>query len=142
MPDSTRVTIIETINGMTSLRELGLPADAVFQADTLESPNFFPFIVVRFLPEIGGVGPVSRRPFDLWGYDKPGSYTRIERILRKAAEELHQIHSVQTESGWISLIAALSTRQADGLGRDADLYDDGYEAVVIPWHCYAVASGL
>lgn len=135
---STRETVVLMINNNDDLMELGLPADAVIQADTATSPAMRPFIIVRWLDEQPGIGPVSVRPFDLWGYDKEGDYTRIERILKKAADILTGQIAIPTESGMISQIKG----SGQGLGRGSDLYDDGYKCVVIPWRFQAIASGL
>jgi hypothetical protein len=126
------------INNNEILTELGLPTDAVLQADTATTPTMRPFIIVRWLDEQPGIGPVSLRPFDLWGYDEEGDYTRIERILKDAADILTDIIALPTESGMISQIRG----KGIGLGRGSDLYDDGYKCVVIPWRLQAVATGL
>jgi hypothetical protein len=135
---TTRETVVMAINNNAELAALGLPEDAVLQADTATTPAMRPFIIVRWLDEQPGVGPVSLRPFDLWGYDSEGDYTRIERILSAAAGILTDMIAVKTESGMISQIKGSGV----GLGRGSDLYDDGYKCVVIPWRLQAIATGL
>lgn len=137
---TTRERVATLLNNHPDLLALGLPTDAVIQADTADSPTFRPFIVIRWLDVAQRMGPVSVRPFELWGYDTEGDYTRIERILVKAAEILTGESSVpmQTTSGCISQIKDDTL----GYGRGSDLYDEGYKAVVIPWRLQAVATGL
>jgi len=135
---TTRETIVTTLNDAQSLRDLGLPEDAIVQADTLDSPTVRPFVVVRWLDEQPGVGAVTPRPFDLWVYDDPGDYTRCERIGVESLKILSDLDPIKTETGWISQIRT----HGRGLGRGQDLYDDGYEAVVIPFRAIAIASGL
>lgn len=137
---TTRERISYFLNDHPDLLAIGLPADGVLQADTANSPTIRPFIVVRWLDTAASLGPVSKRPFDLWGYDEEGDYTRIETILKRAAELLtdETTTPLKTQTGVISQI---SDRES-GYGRGADLYDDGYKALVIPWRFFAIATGL
>lgn len=143
MPElTTRETIATSLNSSTELRTLGLPIDAVFQADTMESPSMRPFVVVRWLQESAGVGPVTRRPFDLWWYGAEGSYDLIEKLGYAGQQILGNMEQVDTFSGRIMRIHTKPTPTIPNLGRGDDLYDNGYKALVIPFRCQAVASGL
>jgi len=137
---TTRERISYFLNNHENLLTLGLPEDAVLQADTASSPTFRPFIVIRWLDVAGKVGPVSKRPFELWGYDDDGDYTRIEAILKEAASLLTDSTTTPmlTKSGCISQITDSET----GYGQGSDLFDEGYNAVVIPWRFAAIATGL
>jgi hypothetical protein len=139
---TTRETIATTINESTVLRDLGLPENAVFQADTMESPTMRPFVVIRWLQEQAGIGPVSRRPFDLWWYGKEGDYDTIEKLGVTAQGILGIMEQVETVSGRIMRIHTTPIPSVPNIGRGDDLWDDGYKAPVIPFRCQAVASGL
>lgn len=141
---TTRETIVQYLNDLESLRELGLGEDRILQADTIDGaiPESFPWIVIRWLGDDGGLANTSIRPFDLWGYDSPGDYSRIEKILYTAANELGIMDPTPTDSGLIVAVETGVPNRRSGLGRGQDLYDDGFEAVVIPWRCRAVASGV
>lgn len=139
---TTRETIASILNNHPTLLALGLAEDSVLQADTISSPKSKPFIVIRWMDEQPGIGPVSLRPFDLWNYDEEGDYSRLDRIGKAAAEILMDVIAMPTESGFISQIRGRATPANPGLGRGADLYDEGYKCVVVPWRLAAVATGV
>lgn len=139
-----RELVAVTLNGNGELKVLGLPDNAVFQADTVDTPQMRPFLVIRWLRETPGIGPVSRRPFELLGYDTPGDFNRIDRILFKSDQILTNLPSTEIEGGWLARIESSSNtnmRNA-GLGRGDDLWDEGYKAIVRPWTLRAIASGV
>lgn len=117
------------------LRALGLPENAVFQADTAESPSMKPFLVVRWADEEEKVGDSSVRPFDLWGYDEMGDYNRITMIVQEAARYLSKecFHVV-------SNLGSISQFVDRGIG--GDLVDDGFNAVVKPYRMAAIGRGV
>ena len=139
---TTRETIATILNTDTELRALGLAEDSVFQADTMESPSMRPFVVVRWLQEQPGLGSVSRRPFDLWWYGEEGSYDTIEKLGYTALRILGAIEQRVTFDGRILQVHTQPRPGIPNVGRGDDLYDDGYKALVIPFRCQAVASGL
>lgn len=139
---TTRETIATELNESLVLRALGLSEDAVFQADTMESPTMRPFIVIRWLQESAGVGPVTRRPFDMWVYGEEGDYGLIEKLGDAAQTILANIEQRATVSGNILQVHTRPNPNIQNLGRGDDLYDQGYKALVIPYRCQAVASGL
>jgi hypothetical protein len=132
-----RELVVQTLLADEVLRALGLPEGGVFQADSMENPEFFPFIVVRWLDEQAGIGRMTRRPFDLWCYDGAGDNTRADRIGRRSLLVLGDLEPTAVEGGWLTKIEMSRA----GLGRGSDLYDDGYKAVVVPYRAMAVASG-
>ena len=135
---STRETIATLLLESTALREAGLPEGAVFQADTFESPEVRPFIAIRWLDEEPGLAHVTRRPFSLWGYDKMGDFSRIEKIIYVASQELGSVEQIKTISGWLNRIETSGV----GLGRGADMADLGLDAMVEPYNLRAIASGV
>lgn len=139
---TTRETVAVALNTNAELRDLGLPEDAVFQADTMESPSMRPFVVVRWLQEQAGVGPVTRRPFDLWWYGEEGSYDLIEKLGYTAQRILGNLEQVPTFDGMLMRIHTTPLTAIPNVGRGDDMYDQGYKALVIPFRCQAVASGL
>lgn len=136
-----RETVVAILTDSTQLADLGLPTDAVYQADTLDTPTEYPFVVIRWRQEQLGVGPVAKRPFDLWWYDSPGSYSRIDKLGRAAQTILGSVEQMATVDGNILRIETRPNLNNSGLGRGDDLFDDGWDAVVIPWSCSAVATG-
>jgi len=134
---TARETVMSTLNNHASLTALGLIADGVVQADTLESPTEFPFIVVRWTDEVAGLGRVRRAPVDLWVYDAGGDYSRLLRIGETALAVLADFLQAKTIDGHIMQI---DTKGAS-LGRGRDLYDDGFDAVVVPFRAQVVHTG-
>lgn len=139
---TTRETVAVMINELPALRALGLVENAVYQADTMSTPQERPFIVIRWLDEVPGLGRSRVLPFDVWGYDREGDYTRIDRILWTIADYLCDQIAVPTDGGVISQILGRSRTNNPGLGRGSDLYDDGYKCIVVPWHFRAIATGV
>lgn len=118
-----------------TLRALGLPERAVFQADTAESPSVKPFLVLRWADEEERVGDSRVRPFDMWGYDEMGDYNRITKIVREAARYLSdECFHVMSDLGSIS--------QYVDRGIGGDLVDDGFDAVVKPYRMAAIGRGV
>lgn len=117
------------------LVDLGLPEGNVFQADTLDSPDTKPFIVVRWSDEQTRLGHAFVTPVDLWIYDEFGDYNRATKLAKTAAQYLEDnVLGMKAEDGIIS--------QVKFLGIGGDLADDGFKALVIPAHLRVVASGL
>lgn len=135
---TSREFITTFLDTLPELETLGLEEHAVFQADTLENPTTDLFLVIRWLDEQPGIGPVTRRPFDIWVYDKPGDYDRTLRVGTAALKALAGVPQTPIEGGWITRIE--TARQ--GLGRGADMYDEGYKRLVIPFRAMAVATGI
>lgn len=130
-----REYVATTLNQSQILRDLGLPENAIFQADTVDSVLIRPFGVIRWLDEQPGMKDVRRRPFDLWFYDEHGTYDRIDalgaaaKLILKPEDPL----PVEIKGGWLLEIR-------DGI-RGRDLIDEGYDALAVSWRFVAVASG-
>lgn len=125
------------LNNSARLRDLGLPPDSVFDADTADSPTEKPFIVLRWGEEQPGMGNARVFPLDLWVYDGFGDHSRCARIADAAADELAaDLPSAVGEEGWVY---GLDTK-GSGLGRGGDLKDDGYDALVVPYHVRVVST--
>lgn len=134
--NSRRDTVVQLLQQAAPLHALGLPeTGSVLQADTVESPSFKPFIVVRWGDVEQQMGGSVVHPFDLWVYDEFGDYNRPAAIAQAAAAFLVEngVH-IKTTTGHISQIIDR------GIG--GDLADDGFDAVVIPYHFAAIGRGL
>ncbi|UAJ16115.1 hypothetical protein SEA_TINYMINY_24 [Microbacterium phage TinyMiny] len=133
--ETNRDSVSQLLAQAPTLRALGLPEKAVFQADTVESPAMRPFLVVRWAEEEDRVGQSRVRPFDLWGYDELGDYNRITMIVREAARYLvEECFHVVAKSGSIS--------QFVDRGIGGDLADDGFNSVVKPYRMAAIGRGV
>lgn len=123
------------LNQSQVLRDLGLPENAIFQADTIDSPVIRPFFVIRWLDEQDAIQKFRRRPFSLWVYDEHGTYDRIDALGAAAKMILkdEELFPTPVTNGML-----LDIR--DGL-RGRDLIDEGYDALTVEWRYQAIASG-
>lgn len=132
-----RETVVSLLNNNPVLTTLGLIEDGVVQADTVESPTAFPFIVVRWIDEEQGLGSIHRDPLELWVYDVEGDYSRAVALGQAALGVLAEAVQEPTKDGHLMLIETKGL----GLGRGRDLYDDAYSAVVVPFRARAIGTG-
>lgn len=133
-PFNMRDSLVQFFAQSQDLRDLGLPEDAVFQADTVESPKVRPFLVLRWGDREDSLGKNGVWPVDGWVYDEMGDYTRATNIAKKASEiAAEQIVGLRTVDGWISQVA--------NRGVGADLADDGFSALVKPFRIGVVGNG-
>jgi hypothetical protein len=66
-----------------------LVGDRIFQASDLqEAPATKPFVVLRFLPTVPEVADARSHSLQAWAHDVPGSYVRIDDVLRKIRASL------------------------------------------------------
>jgi hypothetical protein len=129
-----RETIVSAIAADAELQTMGLPINNVFDSDTAESPAAKPFLVIRFMEGQKGLAHVNIRPFDIWAYVERGDRTLAERLADRAGSVVAAISSAQTDTGWIL--------QIDKGQQGADLSDAGFDALVVPLHMTAIASGV
>lgn len=134
--DTLRELCATELNADLGLAALGLLPDSVFDADTEDErqPEGTAFIVLRWGEVQDSMGATERRALDIWGYTTDKNRTRIESIVRRAAEVLKNLEPQPKLGGFLVQI------EAQGIG--ADLRDDGYDALVVPYHMRSVASGV
>ena len=100
---TARDTVAQFLSQSDELRALGLPEDAVYQADTAESPSQKPFIVIRWGDTETKMHTSWVDPVDLWVYDDFGDYTRATKIAKAAARILvENVVDIKTSDGRIS----------------------------------------
>lgn len=131
---TVRETIATLLTANADLLDLGLPEDAVYQADTVDSPTEKQFLVLRWGTEQPGMGAVTRRPLTIWSYGEFGDPTTTERIAVAAGKYLSSLFDIATYDGRIGQIQ-------DGF-RGPDLQDDGWKRLVIPYNVTVNASGV
>jgi hypothetical protein len=131
---TVRETTATLINDMEPLRPLGVPRDAVYQADTVDSPEEEIFIVIRWLVAEPGMGAVTRRRFQIWVYGPKGDYTIIDKIGWQIVSMLLSVDQTPVEGGLIS--------QFEGGYRGPDMIDKGYDKAVISYETSVRASGI
>lgn len=109
------------------LRARGLPADAVYSAENVDTPpqaGVAPFIVMRLTDnsvQFRGA-PSQPQNVDIWCYDRKGDFRRIDGMLRRIRDLLESLQGVATPVGWIT--------QIDWLRNGPDGYDDVWESIV------------
>lgn len=136
--DTARDTMAQFVAQLPEARPLGLAVNAVFQADTAESPSMRPFVVLRWGDEVAGLGGAWVRPLTMWVYDEFGDYNRasnIAKAIQRAGGEMFL--PIATRSGWVNTFATWGS----GLGIGGDLADDGFEALVVPLATQVMGRG-
>lgn len=121
-----RATIVRLLNGDAELRNIGLPKDAIYQADSTDTPPEKPFIIIRWSDRESAYalrrGPSQPNLVDLWCYDERGDFSRIDAIIKRIKQIFDEVSAVQTPTGWIT--------QIDWVGDGGDNYDDTWKAIV------------
>jgi hypothetical protein len=119
--------------------KIGIVENGVWDADTTDSPrdDQFPLLVVRWYDVAQSMGRTRVHPFDLWIYIKGENRTPGEAIATAAAAHLTQMEGVAKLGGYLSQISDT----LPGLGRGADLADEGYDALVVVHRLQAVYNG-
>jgi hypothetical protein len=131
---TVRETTATIINDAPVLRPYGLVQNAVYQADTVESPGENVFVVLRWLVSEPGMGAVTRRRFQLWVYGPKGDYTPIDRLGKAIVDLLLAAEQIPVDGGLLS--------QFEGGFRGPDMIDKGYDKAVISYELSVRASGI
>jgi len=138
---TTRETIADMLAESTDLRNAGLSAsqhsddyNAVYQADTSDSPQEEFFLVLRWGKARAGMGRSNFNPLTIWCYGPIGNYTKLDRIASAAVAVLTGNDPIEKEGGWITQIRDLQ--------RGPDARDNGYQKAVVPYDLEVVASGI
>ena len=114
-------TIIKTDATLSTTYQL----DDVYSFQGVDTPTpDKPFIVARWgTTEPGatfGRGPAR---LELWVYDRPADYTRIDAIIAR-------IKTLLTNAVHVAGTDGYTLTQATWMGESEDLYDDVYERIV------------
>lgn len=128
---SLRSYMYNAIADDAELKALGLPNDAVYATNTLDSPDQITsggesFIVVKWTDSQSAFEarkiPSGPHLLDVWIYNNGMNYNPIDQMIQRLHALMDSIHSVDTGAGWIT--------QIDWVGDGGDDYDDVYKAVV------------
>lgn len=107
----------------TQLNSLGIDEDSLLEESAVDTPAMRPFAVTRWREDSPGIGPVSRRTLTIWVHDTPGSYKRIDDVIRRVREVLEPVVAMQDpDGGWLN--------QIEWRGNSEDLSDDVQGTVV------------
>lgn len=96
----------------------GITLNSTFLSHDKDTPQVRPLMVLRWQDTSPGLGPVNQRNLQVWVHDKPGDYTRVDRILKRVHALLTTMFGVNAgdASSWVS--------QIDWRGDSDDLNDD------------------
>lgn len=96
----------------------GITLNSTFLSHDKDTPQARPLMVLRWQDTSPGLGPVNQRNLQVWVHDKPGDYTRVDRILKRVHALLTTMFGVNAgdASSWVS--------QIDWKGDSDDLSDD------------------
>lgn len=118
----SRVAFNQLLENDSGLSLLGLPVDATYQANAVETPQIRPFIVIRWEDRTRVFGTRGFDQVTVWVHDEPGDYTRIDRMLERIKAVLQSAIHVQGSDNRI-------LTQVDWVGDSGDLYDDGWATI-------------
>lgn len=96
----------------------GITLNSTFLSHDKDTPQVRPLMVLRWQDTFPGLGSVNQRNLQVWVHDKPGDYTRVDRILKRVHALLTTMFGVNAgdASSWVS--------QIDWKGDSDDLSDD------------------
>lgn len=123
-----RTFIAEMLSNDAILASNGINRDAVYQANTVDTnPTERPFISVSWRNRLQARSIPDRFPsaaygLQVWVYDEPGDYTKIDTIVRRIRALMGEVVAQPVAGGHISSIR--------WTGDSPDLYDTVYKAIV------------
>lgn len=98
-----------------------IPADRWLASSSVDAePPARPFAVLRYLGVNPGMSRINQTRLEVWIHDDPGSYKRIDDIIRRVRANLDGVEQASDSGGSTQLI------QARWEGDSVDLFDDGY----------------
>lgn len=106
----------------SALNALGLTSDTILGSANQRSPEYRPFAVLSWGENTPFVGQMATRHLDVWVYDEPGSYVKINSAIKRVREILCD-ENVHVDSNG----QHFSTAQ--WRGDSPDLYDDIFKCV-------------
>lgn len=110
----------------------GIDSDNFFAVD-VDSPIDRPFMQLRWANNNPGLDVVTKRFLVVWVHDKPGDYSRIDRLILRLRQVLPGLAGVT--NGTQSILAVEWT------GDSEDLTDDGHKTIARTASFTLVGSG-
>lgn len=134
-----RAFIATTLNKDDALRGMGLALDSVYSSNNVDTPATKPFIVVKWTDRhsdfsVHRDAPSQPNLCDIWFYDKPGDYSRIDAMIARVHALFSSVQAQRTATGWVT--------QIDWIGDGEDSYDDVWEAICRTSSYRVIASYL
>lgn len=116
-----------------TLTGLGVVSAGVL-AGEVDTPAQRPFLVLRWGDTIPGLDTVDRKVLVIWVHDNPGSYSRIDSVIRGLKVLFRSMEADQHATGWLI--------KAEWVTDSGDLTDDGHGTIVRTTSFNFVSSGL
>lgn len=116
-----RTTVYNLLRGVS----VDIPDDRIKQLSSLDVAPEKPFMVYRLTGNGSGVtrrSPSKQVRLEVWVHDVPGSYTRIDDVLRAVEDKFKTVQHV-------SFRANESISQIDFDTRSPDLDDSGFRSI-------------
>lgn len=116
-----RTTVYNLLRGVS----IDVPDARIVQLSSLDEAPEKPFIVYRLTGS--GTGVTRRSPskpvrLEVWVHDVPGSYTRIDDVLRAVEDKFKTVQHASSRAGE-------SISQIDFDTRSPDLDDSGFRTI-------------
>lgn len=115
-----RTLIRQSLIASTELETLGVVPEAVMAGD-VDTPEYRPFLNLRWNTTTPGLATVDRRSLVIWVHDEPGDYDRIDRIIREIKAIMTSLVGVAHAYGYLVV--------AEWSGDSEDLTDPGHGTI-------------
>lgn len=113
----THAPVYQLLSTDSVLNDLGMTADTILGSTVAQSPEVRPFMIVKWGtsdPIVGRIGPET---LEVWAYDEPGSFVRINTVLKR-------VYSILVEENADVVVEEERFSTAKWRGDSPELYDD------------------
>lgn len=118
----SRKAIYSMLTTDERLQALGMSQETTYGSATLQSPSESLFTVLKYGDDTAFLGMLSTQSLEVWVYDEPGSYVRINKVIDIVKQILTEnVDVVDDDGGRFS--------QARWMSTSRELYDDIYKRI-------------
>lgn len=119
----SRKAIYSMLTTDARLHAIGMTSATTYGSATMQSPSEQLFTVLKYGDDTAFLGMLSTQSLEVWVYDMPGSYSRINNVIDivKQILTVENVDVVDEDGGRFS--------QARWMSTSRELYDDIYKRV-------------
>lgn len=129
-----RSLVFSALTGDSALNTLGINANTMWAAGSLDAPLDGPFAVLRWGPVTRGFGPVNSATLAVYVHEQGASYDTINAILKRMREVMLALCASGTAANWIL--------DVEWLGDSGELDDQQYKTLMRTADFRVVANTL
>ena len=117
-----RSLVFTALTTDSALNTLGIDANSVWSAGSLDGPLPGPFAVLRWGPVSKGFGPVNSATVSVYVHDSDSNYDTINAILSRMRAVMLSLCASGQAANWIL--------EVEWLGDSGDLEDQQYKTLM------------